>query len=85
MNATVNKTVHNNIKVKLGTYGAWHEVTTLELLPDGSFNICWGQDWTFYPTTATVQFTMDYRGRVYTHKASNIKTKTLINSLNKGA
>ena len=45
----------NNVLIKLGSFGMWHKVETLVRYDDGSFDICWGQDWTMYPPNAKVQ------------------------------
>ena len=46
---------NNDVLVKLGTFGGWRRVTTICEYDDGSFDICWGQDWTFYGTEAAVE------------------------------
>lgn len=44
----------NNVQVKVGQFGAWSKVTTIDVYNDGSFDICWGQDWTKYGPEAFV-------------------------------
>ena len=45
----------NDALIKLGKFGAWCRVTTLKQYDDGTFDICWGQEWSYYGKEATLQ------------------------------
>lgn len=39
----------NNVSIKVGEYGTYSEVLTLEMYEDNSFKICWNnQQWVSY-------------------------------------
>lgn len=51
--------IGNDIKVKVGMYGAWHRVTTLEIHDDKSFSICWGQSWQNYANDVPLHYELN--------------------------